>query len=199
MNALDKQIMFKKMKKILIRKLGEAKGSEVWNDAAAEYDQILHRNPGLRKHKGAMAIPTVALYRAFRRHGIKAEETLKRYGAYMGRKIGKIAHEITSLPNVDRKLWANIEKIVDSASSEEKGYKRRIVSEPPEMYGVDILSCPFHEICKELGCERAVLCICSMDKVYMKNLHHFRYDRTTAVSDGAECCDYRIRFDPNTE
>ena len=45
----------------------------------------------------------------------------------MGRKIGKFVHKITSLPNVDRKLWENIEKIMDDASSEKKGYKRRIV------------------------------------------------------------------------
>ena len=114
-------------------------------------------------------------------------------------KVGKFVHKITSLPNVDHKLWANIEKIMDDASSEKKGYKRRIVSEPPEMYGVDILSCPFHEICKELGCEKAVLCICSMDKEYMKSFNHIRYERTTAVSEGAKCCDYRLRFDPDKE
>ncbi len=199
MSALDKQIFFTKLKKILILKLGEAKGLEVWRDASAEYDKILRENPELRKHKGAMAIPAVALYRAFRAHGLKAEETLKRYGTYMGRRIGKAAHKLTSLPNVDHRLWANIEKIVDSASSEKNGYKRRLVSEPPEMYGVDILSCPYHEICRELGCEKAVLCICGMDKEYMKHFHHFRYERTTAVSEGAECCDYRIRFDPDKE
>ena len=199
MNSLDKQIFFRKLKKILVWKLGEKKGIEIWNDAAAEYDRILHQNPALRKHKGAMAVPAVALYRTFKAHGIKAEETLKRYGTYMGRKVGKFVHKITSLPNVDRKLWENIEKIMDDASSEKKGYKRRIVSDPPEMYGVDILSCPFHEVCKELGCEKAVLCICSMDKEYMKSFHHIRYERTTAVSEGAEWCDYRLRFDSEKE
>ena len=32
MNSLDKQIFFRKLKKILVWKLGEAKGIEIWND-----------------------------------------------------------------------------------------------------------------------------------------------------------------------
>lgn len=33
--------------------------------------------------------------------------------------------------------------------------------------------------------------------VYMKGFHRIRYERTTAVPEGAECCDYRLRFDWN--
>jgi hypothetical protein len=52
---------------------------------------------------------------------------------------------------------------------------------------------------KQLGTENAVLCICHMDKAYMKGFHRIRYERTTAVSEGAECCDYRLRYDPGKE
>ena len=62
--------------------------------------------------------------------------------------------------------------------------------------GVDILSCPYHEMAKELGCEKAVLCICHMDKEYSKGFRHIRYDRNSAVSEGARACEYRLRFDP---
>jgi hypothetical protein len=82
------------------------------------------------------------------------------------------------------------------ASSEKLGYRSQLVSEPPEMYGVDILSCPYHELAKELGDERAVLCICHMDKEYSQGFRHIRYDRNSAVSEGARACEYRLRFDP---
>lgn len=32
-----------------------------------------------------------------------------------------------------------------------------------------------------------------------KGFHHIRYERTTAVSEGAERCDYRLRYDPDKE
>ena len=52
---------------------------------------------------------------------------------------------------------------------------------------------------RELGEERAVLCICRMDKEYSQGFHHIRYDRSSAVSEGARACEYRLRFDPGKD
>ena len=40
-------------------------------------------------------------------------------------------------------------------------------------------------------------CKTRLPKAYMKGFRHIRYERTTAVSEGAECCDYRLRYDRN--
>ena len=64
---------------------------------------------------------------------------------------------------------------------------------------VDILSCPYHELAKQLGDEKAVLCICHMDKEYSQGFRHIRYDRNSAVSEGAGACEYRLRFDPEKD
>ena len=37
--------------------------------------------------------------------------------------------------------------------------------------------------------------ICHMDKAYMQGFRHIRYERASAVSESAACCDYRLRFD----
>ena len=121
---------------------------------------------------------------------------LNSYGEDMGKHFAGIIHALTSLPGADRLVWRHVDSVMKSASSESKGYQSRIVSEPPEMYGVDILSCPYHELAKELGEEKAVLCICHMDKEYSKGFRHIRYDRNSAVSEGARACEYRLRFDP---
>jgi hypothetical protein len=106
-------------------------------------------------------------------------------------------HGITSIPGVSRLIWRHVAGIMDRMSGENLGYRRMIVSKPPDLYGVDILSCPYHELAKALGNEKAVLCICHMDKAYMKGFRHIRYERMTAVSEGAECCDYCLRYDRN--
>ena len=36
--------------------------------------------------------------------------------------------------------------------------------------------------------------ICFILLVYMKRFRHIRYERTRAVSEGAECRDYRLRY-----
>ena len=192
MNPLNRQLFFRSFRRQMKRQLGQEKAALIWSEAGEEYASF---SPALKAHKGAMTLPAVALYRALSRHGEDAETLLNTYGDHMGQRFAGIVHAITSIPGVSRLLWKRIDRIMDRMSGEAMGYRRRIVSKPPDMYGVDILSCPYHELAKELGTEKAVLCICHMDKAYMKGFHHIRYERTTAVSEGAECCDYRLRFD----
>ena len=146
-----------------------------------------------------MVLPAVALYRVLNRHGKDAETMLNRYGEMMGKRFAKIIHGLTCIPGADRFVWHHVERVMDRMSSAKLGYKRELVSRPPEMYGVDILSCPYHELAKELGEEKAVLCICHMDKEYSQGFRHIRYDRNSAVSEGARACEYRLRFDPEKE
>lgn len=43
------------------------------------------------------------------------------------------------------------------------------------------------------------MCICHMDKAYSQGFRHIRYDRNSAVSEGARACAYRLRFDPEKD
>lgn len=192
MNPLNKEWFYKDIRKQMKNRLGPGKAALIWSEAGELFASF---DSALKSHKGAMTLPAVALYRALKHHGEDAEALLCAYGDRMGKRFAGIVHAITIIPGVSRLLWRNIDRIMDKMSGEALGYQRCIVSKPPEMYGVDILSCPYHELAKEMGTEKAVLCICHMDKAYMKGFHHIRYERTTAVSEGAECCDYRLRFD----
>ena len=199
MNPMNRQLFFLGFRKQLRAALSLEKASLIWTDTGKEYTRILASNPALKSHKGALALPVVALYRALSSAGEDAEALLNAYGDRLGEKFARIVHTLTCIPGVSRLLWKRVDRIMDKMSSETKGYRRRIVSRPPDMYGVDILSCPYHELAKQLGAEKAVLCICHMDKAYMKGFHHIRYERTTAVSEGAGCCDYRLRYDPEKD
>ncbi len=194
-NPLDSQYFYKPARKLIIQECGILTGCRVWDEAGQELDRLLTQNPDLEEHNGGMVIPAVALYRALKANGQNAEEILNLFGDQMGELFAKIVHKITIIPGVDKLIWNNVDKIMHLMSSPNLGYKRRIVSEPPKMFGVDILSCPYHELAKEMGAEKAVFCICHMDKCYMQGFHHIRYERSTAVSEGAECCDYRLSFD----
>ena len=197
MNLLNRQWFYRSFRRKLAASLGRDAADEIWGDAGKEYRRILASRPELKRHKGAMTLPAVALYRALAARGKNAEGLLNGYGDQMGRRFARIIHALTSLPGADRLVWRHVESVMKKASSEKLGYRSQLVSEPPEMYGVDILSCPYHELAKELGDERAVLCICHMDKAYSQGFRHIRYDRNSAVSEGARACEYRLRFDPN--
>jgi len=195
MNPLNRQWFYRGFRKRLAALLGKDAADRIWEDAGKEYRHILTSRPELKRHKGAMTLPAVALYRALTAWGEDAEGLLNGYGEAMGKRFARIIHVLTSLPGADRFVWRHVGSVTKRASSEKHGYRSRLVSEPPEMYGVDILSCPYHELAKELGDERAVLCICHMDKEYSQGFRHIRYDRNSAVSEGARACEYRLRFD----
>jgi len=199
MNPLNRQIFFRGFHKKLVFTLGKDEAGQIWYEAGRELRRILASRPELRRHKGAMTLPAVALYRVLTDRGEDAEGLLNTYGEDMGKRFARIIHALTSLPGANRLVWRHVGSVTDKASSEKLGYRRKLVSKPPDMYGVDILSCPYHELAKELAAEKAVLCICHMDKVYSQGFHHIRYDRNSAVSEGAAACEYRLRFDPEKE
>ena len=199
MNPLNRQWFYRGFRKRLAALLGRDAAGRLWENAGKEYSRILVSQPELKRHKGAMTLPAVALYRALTAGGIDAEGLLNSYGEDMGKRFARIIHVLTSLPGADRLVWHHVSGVMEKASSEKHGYKRELVSEPPDMYGVDILSCPYHELAKQLGEEKAVLCICHMDKEYSQGFRHLRYDRNSAVSEGARACAYRLRFDPKKD
>ena len=199
MNPLNRQWFYRGFRKRLAASLGRAAAGQVWTEAGREYSRILASRPELKRHKGAMTLPAVALYRALTARGEDAEGLLNSYGEDMGKRFARIIHALTSLPGADQLVWRHVGDVMERASSEKLGYRRELVSEPPDMYGVDILTCPYHELAKELGDEKAVLCICHMDKEYSQGFRHIRYDRNSAVSEGAQACEYRLRFDPEKE
>ena len=198
-NILDKHFFFKPLREVLIVEFGSAESCQIWAESSQTLDIFLHTDPSLEKQNGALVLPLVALYRTLEAHGKDAEGLLNTFGDRQGERFAKIVHTITSIPGLSKLLWKNIDRIMERMSGPGPGYQRRIVSKPPEMYGVDILSFPYHEMAKEMGTEKAVLCICHMDKKYMQGFRYIRYERNTAVSEGAACCDYRLRFDQEKE
>ena len=188
-------MFYRGFRKKLKSALQPEEAERIWRDAGVEYARMLSDDPLLKQENGAMVIPAVALYRTLAANGLDAERLLSEFGRDMGIKLAGIVRVITGIPGLPRLIWKKAGNLADSMSSEKKGYKRRLVSDPPAMYGVDILSCPYHELAKQLGEERAVMCICCMDKEYSQGFRMIRYDRNSALPEGAQCCEYRLRFD----
>lgn len=195
MNRLDRDMFYRGFRKKLKSALQPEEAERIWRDAGVEYARMLSDDPLLKQENGAMVIPAVVLYRTLAANGLDAERLLSEFGRDMGIKLAGIVRVITGIPGLPRLIWKKAGNLADSMSSEKKGYKRRLVSDPPAMYGVDILSCPYHELAKQLGEERAVMCICCMDKEYSQGFRMIRYDRNSALPEGAQCCEYRLRFD----
>ena len=102
MNPLNRQWFYRGFRKRLAASLGKAAADKLWKEAGKEYSRILAFQPELKRHKGAMTLPAVALYRVLIARGEDAEGLLNAYGEYMGKRFARIIHALTSLPGVDR-------------------------------------------------------------------------------------------------
>ncbi len=194
-NPLNRKLFYRGFRKYMQGYMSFEQAEKIWEEAGQAYKSILFKNPGIRKHKGAMVLPAVALYRVLSRHG-RDISLLQEYGTSQGQTFGKMVHWITSVHGAAELIWKHIAHLTDRMSSEQKGYRRILISEK-EIEGVDIISCPYHELAKELDSEKAVLCICAMDKEYSKGFHHIRFERLSSLGEGDSCCQYRLKYDPS--
>jgi len=69
MNPLNRRWFYRGFRKRLAASLGKHAADEIWDDAGREYRHILASRPELKRHKGAMTLPAVALYRTLRPKG----------------------------------------------------------------------------------------------------------------------------------
>ena len=114
MNPLNRQWFYRGLRRRLVMALGRAQANTIWDDAGKEYQSMLSGNAALKKHKGAMVLPAVALYRALTASGADAEDLLNAYGDAMGRRFAGIVHCITSVPGVSGLIWRHVDSIIVS-------------------------------------------------------------------------------------
>jgi hypothetical protein len=195
-DKLGRSFFFRGFRKTLVAQLGEAAAREIWDEAGGVLAQLQKQYQDLDSDSRMMILPAAALLGVLRKHVPEdALELLTAHGRTMGEKIARIVHGITSIPGLPELLWNHMPKLMRTMSGPDKGYTRRIVSETRELVGVDILSCPLHNAAVKIGMPEAALVVCAMDKAYMTGFRHIEYTRTTSVAEGADCCDYRLRYD----
>lgn len=195
-DKLKRSFFFKGFRKTLVSQFGEDLTTQIWAEANSALNQLQNQYRELDNDSRMMILPAAALLGALRKVAPdQALPLLTAYGRSIGEKIAGILHGFTSIPGVPELLWKHMPKLMRTMSSPSKGYTRRIVSETGELVGVDILSCPLHNAALKIGIPEAALVVCAMDLSYMTGYKHIEYTRTTSVAEGAECCDYRLRYD----
>ena len=199
-DRLRQSIIYKGFRKTITAQFGETHTAEIWEKANSYLASMNTLASQMDSDSRLMILPAVALYKALYEYAPQqALPLLTNYGTKIGEKIARIVHGVTSIPGIPKLLWKAMPKLMRTMSSPDKGYTRRIVSESNELVGVDILSCPLHNWAVKIGVPEAALVVCAMDKAYMTGFKHIRYTRTTSVAEGAECCDYRLSYDPSKE
>lgn len=198
MGKLDRSFVYRKFKTVLRETYGREKADVIWKDADAQFSRLLKEYGNAGFDEKIMILPLSALYTAMQNHEVEnALALLKEYGKQFGEELSALIGKITAFPGLSKVLWNNMPALMRMASDSRKGYERRIVSETKELVGVDILTCPLHEMAKKLGTPEITSVVCLIDKGQMTGFRDIDYTRTKALGDGDAYCDYRLRWDRN--
>lgn len=195
-NRLSRSVIYRGLRKTLTGRYGAEKAAALWQDANCRLADMTAAHRDLPRDAQMMVLPAAALYAALRETAPEeALPLLTAYGKAAGEKLGRLVHAATCIPFLPELLWKHMPALMRKMSAPEKGYSRFIVSETPELVGVDILACPIHDAAVTLGMPEVATVVCAMDKAYMTGFRRIRYTRTTSVAEGGSCCDYRLSYD----
>lgn len=78
--------------------------------------------------------------------------------------------------------------------SPEAGFEYRMPDKvDPAVARFDIVSCPYHAMCKKYNCLELNPAFCDSDDAKYGNLHrNLKWARKSTIGHGAPCCDFRI-------
>lgn len=197
-NRLGRSFVYRGFRKTLVERFGKSRAAALWKNANAHLAQLLADHPDLPRDTRMMLLPAAALCAALQESVPgEAMSLLSAYATKKGESLGRLVHTLTSIPFVPELLWKHMPALMRKASAPEKGYSRFIVSETPELVGVDILACPIHDAAVTIGMPDTACIVCAMDKACMSGFRRIRYTRTASLAEGGSCCDYRLVYDKN--
>ena len=152
-------------------------------------DEYINAHPDAYGSAIKVSYPFAGVYKALQEYVTKEEalQMMMDYAPVIGEKARKKYWRFTSIPGVPSLLWKNFVKIMNSAASEEKGYKSRMLGVNGNHAGLDILSCPVVNGLVEIGMPEVAPVMCAIDQVYGNGYRGIQFKRTKSVAEGDDC------------
>ena len=173
--------------------------NEIWKQAEEKLDEILKQYAGLSEgeqfHAEGFIFPSAAVY-------LRLKEIIGKEAAYavienaaasecalIDEKLEKMM-KIPGMPSLFVKAWGPVTKTMFSNKS---GFENRFYDKTEGEYRMDILSCPYCRLMKELGCSELTPVFCDNDGRTYGNLPGLQFSRTSTLAKGADCCDFCVK------
>ena len=196
------QRLIKETCKIVSEDVGKVKAAQIAQSAQKRYEALRAENSSdskeLRSHSYKRIYPGIAVYEAMRAEDISQEKAVWYIREYFQRLAAKrvpFFQRAIKTFGLARKFphlfVAGVKKSCQSNA--------RFVYELPESdYNearINIVRCPYFEICKRYGCPEITSAYCDSDDAGYGNLHpNLIWGRTKTIGHGGDCCDFLLEY-----
>ena len=196
------QRLIKETCKIVSEDVGKVKAAQIAQSAQKRYEALRAENSSdskeLRSHSYKRIYPGIAVYEAMRAEDISQEKAVWYIREYFQRLAAKrvpFFQRAIKTFGLARKFPHLFVAGVKKSCQPNAGF----VYELPESHGnearLNIVRCPYFEICKRYGCPEITSAYCDSDDAGYGNLHpNLIWGRTKTIGHGGDCCDFLLEY-----
>ena len=197
------QRLIKETCKIVSEDVGKVKAAQIAQSAQKRYEALRAENSSdskeLRSHSYKRIYPGIAVYEAMRAEDISQEKAVWYIREYFQRLAAKrvpFFQRAIKTFGLARKFPHLFVAGVKKSCQPNAGF----VYELPESHGnearLNIVRCPYFEICKRYGCPEITSAYCDSDDAGYGNLHpNLIWGRTKTIGHGGDCCDFLLEYE----
>ena len=196
------QRLIKETCKIVSEDVGEVKAAQIARSAQNRYEALCAENSSdskeLRSHSYKRIYPGIAVYEAMRAEDISQEKAawyIREYFQRLAAKRVPFFQRAIKTFGLARKFPHLFMAGVKKSCQPNAGF----VYELPESHyneaRINIVRCPYFEICKRYGCPEITSAYCDSDDAGYGNLHpNLIWGRTKTIGHGGDCCDFLLEY-----
>lgn len=185
---------------VLIRQQYAENHAAVMANAWARYDALCAENANeskaVQQHTRSRIYPAISVFEALVKAGISREETAQLIlDFYMARaqRPAKMIQNLLKIPGLYKAAPKLFLVGVNKMFGPDAGFKAKHYEEKQGCFRIDMLECPYMNICRKYGCPEIVPAFCASDDVAYGNMHpKLIWGRTKTLGRGDACCDFKL-------
>lgn len=185
---------------VLVRQRYSKHHGAVMASAWGRYDVLCIENAdetkAVQKHTRSRIYPAISVFEALTASGVSREDAAQLIlDFYMTRaqKPAKVIQNLLKIPGLYKAVPNLFLVGVNKMFGPEAGFKAKHYEAKQGCFQIDMLECPYMNICKKYGCPEIVPAFCASDDVAYGNMHpKLIWGRTKTLGRGDECCDFKL-------
>ncbi|WP_455022182.1 L-2-amino-thiazoline-4-carboxylic acid hydrolase [Lancefieldella rimae] len=196
------QRLIKETCKIVSEDVGKVKAAQIAQSAQKRYEALRAENSSdskeLRSHSYKRIYPGIAVYEAMRSEGISQEKAVWYIREYFQRLAAKrvpFFQRAIKTFGLARKFPYLFVAGVKKSCQPNAGFVYELPESHDNEARINIVRCPYFEICKRYGCPEITSAYCDSDDAGYSNLHpKLIWGRTKTIGHGGDCCDFLLEY-----
>ena len=196
------QRLIKETCKIVSEDVGKVKAAQIARSAQKRYEALRAENSSdskeLRSHSYKRIYPGIAVYEAMRSEGISQEKAawyIREYFQRLAAKRVPFFQRAIKTFGLARKFPYLFVAGVKKSCQPNAGFVYELPESHDNEARINIVRCPYFEICKRYGCPEITAAYCYSDDAGYSNLHpNLIWGRTKTIGHGGDCCDFLLEY-----